>query len=204
MTDDKLSSANETAATSRQPFLRVGTVGKASGIRGAFFVSGRDQPFDGPEYRRIHVGPNPETARVLIVESCVVRSDRPLITCRGINSRTLAEELTGAPIWIPAAAVSLDDANEYLWGDLVGRMVTAACATAVGVVTQVQNYGASDVLDVRRASDGARVAIPMVPAWVDMNFVRGTKDLRLVVPAEYFADLWIVPSPQRKPEHKPR
>jgi 16S rRNA processing protein RimM len=171
-------------------FLRIGTVGKAFGIRGAFFVSGRDEPLEGVAYKKLLIGEKPDTARVIEVARLSWQQERPVVTSAQIESRTEAEALTGLPIWIDASLLEVDDEAEYLWSDLVGRQVVGSDGEELGQILAVRNYGASDVIEIQRSSDFAVASIPMVPAWVNMGFRRGEGTLHLVVPGSHLAELW--------------
>ena len=171
-------------------FLRIGTVGKAFGIRGAFFVAGRDEPLEGAAYKKLLIGEDPNAARLISVSKLSWQQGRAVVSSPAIEDRNAAEALTGLPIWIDAATLHVDDAEEYLWSDVVGRQVISSDGDVLGQVMTIRNYGASDVLEIQRPSDFAVASIPMVATWVDMGFKRGETTLHLVVPSDHLAELW--------------
>lgn len=172
----------------KNTWLQIGIVGKAQGLRGAFFVAQRDE--DLPEgLVRIAVGPDPEKARVLTVSETRRSGDRPVIQCRELTSREAAESLKMQPIWCDRALVPLEEESEYLWSDLVGKSVLDSEGQRLGRVTAVGNFGASDIVRID-ADDGQWIEVPFVNAYFDMSFRSDSRDLRLTVPAETFAETW--------------
>ncbi|WP_141735854.1 ribosome maturation factor RimM [Oligoflexus tunisiensis] len=172
----------------KNAWLQIGIVGKAQGLRGAFFVAQRDE--DLPEgLDRIVVGSDPDKARALTVVETHRSGGRPVIQCREVTSREAAESLKMQPIWCDRALVPLEEESEYLWSDLVGKAVLDAEGQRLGRITAVGNFGASDVVRID-ADDGRWIEVPFVSAYFDMNFQSDSPALHLTVPAETFAETW--------------
>jgi 16S rRNA processing protein RimM len=172
----------------KNTWLQIGIVGKAQGLRGAFFVAQRDQ--DLPEgLVRIVVGPDPVKARVLTVVETRRSGDRPVIQCRELTSREAAEALKMQPIWCDRALVPIEEESEYLWSDLVGKPVLDSEGKKLGLITAVGNFGASDVVRID-ADDGQWIEVPFVSAYFHMDFRSNSSELRLTVPADTFAETW--------------
>jgi 16S rRNA processing protein RimM len=172
----------------KSAWLQIGIVGKAQGLRGAFFVAQRDE--DLPEgLNRIVVGQDPDKARSLTVVETRRSGDRPVIQCREVTSREAAEALKMQPIWCDRALVPLEEDSEYLWSDLVGKAVLDVEGQRLGRITAVGNFGASDVVRID-ADDGQWIEVPFVSAYFDMNFQSDSPELHLTVPAETFAETW--------------
>ena len=85
-----------------------------------------------------------------------------------VADRTAAEALRGTLLTIPRADLPPLADGEYYHADLVGLPVVTPDGTAVGHVAAVENFGAGDVLDIRRP-DGKTFMVPLrpeaVPEW---------------------------------------
>jgi 16S rRNA processing protein RimM len=172
----------------KNTWLQIGIVGKAQGLRGAFFVAQRDE--DLPEgLDRIAVGPDPDKARILTVAETRRSGDRPVIQCRELASREAAEALKMQPIWCDRALVPVEEDSEYLWSDLIGKPVFDSEGQHMGRITAVGNFGASDVVRID-AEDGQWIEVPLVSVYFQMDFRSDSPDLRMTVPAETFAETW--------------
>lgn len=86
-----------------------------------------------------------------------------------IADRTAAERARGTEIWVRRGALpSLSDEDEYYHADLIGLAVVTSTGVTVGRVVAVENYGASDIIDIETVN-GKRHMVPMtksaVAAW---------------------------------------
>ncbi len=82
-----------------------------------------------------------------------------------IRDRTAAEALRGTLLSVPRASLPPLPDGEYYWHDLVGVAVVSPDGAALGEVVAVENFGASDLLEIL-CTDGRRVLVPLVPAAV--------------------------------------
>lgn len=169
-------------------WLKIGRVGRAHGLRGDFFVSGRDEPIP-KSYGKLLIGDVPESARPTTIEKLGWLNERPVLKCSLASDRTAAEQLSGQPIWVAASAVQVDNAKEYLWSDLEGRQVNDARGVCLGRVRSVYNAGAGDVIEIEDQV-GRLLDVPMIAQYFDMSFTRGESELTLVVTADFFNELW--------------
>ena len=170
-------------------WLKLGIVGRAHGLQGSFFVSGRDEAIP-PSVTHVRIGKDPETVRDAKVTSNTWQNGRITIRCEGVVDRTAAENIKGTSIWVDASKVPVEDDKEYLWSDLRGRTVIASDEVVMGVVEDVYQPAHSVNLVVV-SPDGKRdVEIPMNRDYVDMKFVRGGRELRVTVPSDTFSEVW--------------
>jgi ribosomal 30S subunit maturation factor RimM len=169
--------------------LKLGIVGRALGLQGFFFVSGRDEPI-APSIVAIKIGRTLDTARDAKVVTCGWQTNRPTIKCSLAGDRTAAELLTGMTIWAEETHVHVDDSKEFLLNDLIGRKVIDSDGMAVGVVEDVIKMPASINIVVVNLTQSADVDIPMISDYVDMSFQRGDKELKLAVPISTFEEIW--------------
>jgi 16S rRNA processing protein RimM len=95
-----------------------------------------------------------------------------------VTDRTAAEALRGTYLTVPRDALPPLDDGEYYHADLLGLAVVSTAGEAVGTVVAVENFGAGDVVEIRRDT-GRTFMVPIhaVPEWdrerlvVDAAFV---------------------------------
>ncbi len=170
-------------------WIQLGAVGKPHGLRGAFFVAGRDDLLPA-SLQSVFLGESPETADSYQLSSCRMQSGRVQVTLQGIDSREAVEALRGSLLWCDRSDIPLDDRREYLWADLIGREVHDVTGRVVGICRKVQNFGASDILLLHSVDKQLWLDVPLVASYFDMNFTADAEPLRLVVNLETFDDAW--------------
>lgn len=82
-----------------------------------------------------------------------------------VADRNAAEALRGTLLSVPRTSLPPLPDGEYYWHDLIGLPVITPDGEAVGEVAGVDNYGASDILDIAKAAGGS-VLVPLIPAAV--------------------------------------
>nr|WP_235890406.1 ribosome maturation factor RimM [Sandaracinobacter neustonicus] len=82
-----------------------------------------------------------------------------------VADRTAAEALRGTLLTVPRDSLPPLPDGEYYWHDLVGLKVVSPAGEPLGEVVAVENFGASDLLEVRLAG-GRSVLVPLIPAAV--------------------------------------
>ncbi|MBT2133474.1 16S rRNA processing protein RimM [Croceibacterium sp. LX-88] len=91
-----------------------------------------------------------------------------------VPDRTAAEKLRGTALAVPRSALPALGEGEYYHADLLGLAAVTETGEPLGSVIAVENYGASDVLEIERP-DGKRFMVPMhteaVPEWNDERLV---------------------------------
>jgi 16S rRNA processing protein RimM len=82
--------------------------------------------------------------------------------------RTAAESLRGTALTVPRSALPALGEGEYYYADLIGLPAVSDTGTPLGTCISVENFGAGDVIEVRRA-DGKTFMVPFraeaVPEW---------------------------------------
>jgi 16S rRNA processing protein RimM len=88
---------------------------------------------------------------------------------REIETREQAEALRGLRLFIPRDALpATEDADEFYLVDLIGLSVVTAGGESLGVVRNVQDFGAGDLLEIQPAQGASwylpftREAVPEV------------------------------------------
>lgn len=169
--------------------LVLGKVGRPHGLRGDFFVSGRDEPIPS-SYGEVWIGATPEAAKAAKVVASRLQGDKLVVRCSLASNRDEAHALTGQLIFVPAKAARARKAKgTWLWAELDGVEVIAADGVRLGVVRHVYNAGASDIVEVL-GDAGRRVDLPLIDDYFAIGAPIEDGRVTLKVPASTFADLW--------------
>jgi 16S rRNA processing protein RimM len=95
----------------------------------------------------------------LTLKSIRLQGDIAVARFAEITDRTGAEHWRGAKLSVARSDLPEAAADEIYHADLVGMEVRLADGSIVGAVIDVPNYGAGDLLDIRR-DDGRTQLIP--------------------------------------------
>jgi len=87
--------------------------------------------------------------RELEVETAKVHNDVILVKLEGINDRDAAFACKGKQIAVPREQLPEPDEDEYYWSDLIGVRVKNLQGVDFGVISDVFETGANDVIAVR-------------------------------------------------------
>ncbi len=169
-------------------WIQLGIVGKAHGLNGAFFVSQRDEELPD-EIKSIRIGSSKDKASSYKVKSIRWQSDRPVLQCEEIKSRTEAEALTHMKIYVDREDLDIDE-DEYFWSDVIGKRIVDLNGKPFGEITDMVNYGASDIAIVVD-DDGRTAEIPFVSSYFDMDFEYEAEEIKMLVEAEIFDEVWV-------------
>jgi ribosomal 30S subunit maturation factor RimM len=214
MTSDEARAPSPTLAAAdrddgRSEGLALGFVGRAHGLKGAFFVAGRSEAIPS-SYGPLRVGASWSEARLAKILESRVAGGGPILRLDLASSREAIEPLRGQRVFAARSAVRATQGRGALWCDLEGADVEDAAGVRLGRVLRVYNVadGAPTALAVAdtielRGDDGRLLAVPMVEAFFGPGAlaapVAGERYvLRLVVPAETFADAWQDAAPPPK------
>ncbi len=89
-----------------------------------------------------------------------------------VADRTAAEALRGTVLTVPRDALPPLGEGEYYHADLLGLAAVSTTGEDLGIVAAVENFGAGDVVEVRRASGKTFMApISAVPEWNEERLV---------------------------------
>lgn len=91
-----------------------------------------------------------------------------------VPDRTTAEKLRGTALTVRRSEMPPLAKGEYYHADLIGLPAVSTTGEALGECIAVENFGAGDVIEIRKA-DGKRFMVPMkaeaVPEWDDARIV---------------------------------
>jgi 16S rRNA processing protein RimM len=127
-----------------------------------------------------------ETADGRVVEIEALRPAKEFFVARlkGVADRDAAERLRNAELFVPRERLPApQDTDEFYHADLIGLAVVDATGAALGSVVALHNFGAGDIVEVRRAGGHDTVMLPFTQAAVpEIDVAAG----RIVVAAEAF------------------
>lgn len=87
--------------------------------------------------------------REMVVETAKIHNDVIVVKLEGIDDRDAAFACKGKQVAVPRDALPEPDENEYYWSDLIGLRVTNTQGVDFGLITEVFETGANDVLVVK-------------------------------------------------------
>ena len=141
----------------------VGHISGAHGIRGE--VKLRSYTADP---RAIAAYSPLETGKGGKVEIARLRPQKDgfIAVLRGVTDRNAAEALKGADLFVSRTALPEPEEGEVYIHDLIGLPVQLADGSTLGEIVSVENYGASDLLDVKIEGRAGTVLIPFADGYV--------------------------------------
>ncbi|MES2744061.1 MAG: ribosome maturation factor RimM [Bdellovibrionota bacterium] len=169
-------------------WIQLGIVGKAHGLNGAFFVSQRDDELP-EELKSLRIGPTQDKSTEYKIKAVRWQNDRPVLHCEEIKSRTEAESLTHQKIWADRDLLPIDEDEEYFWSDVIGKKLLDSAGVPFGEVTEVVNFGASDIVVVIDGK-GRTAEIPFVELYFNMDFEVEDDVIHMLVTADVFDEVW--------------
>ena len=98
----------------------------------------------------------------------------------GVSSREAAEALRGSLVEIDRDALPPLEPGEYYHSDLIGLPCVDGDGTAIGVVASIEDFGAGELLDIRKA-DGKSSLIPF------REGIANLVDGRIIVDPDFLA-----------------
>ncbi len=87
--------------------------------------------------------------REMVVETAKIHNDVILVKLEGIDDRDAAFACKGKQIAVPRDQLPEPEENEYYWSDLIGLRVKNLQGVDFGLITEVFETGANDVLVVK-------------------------------------------------------
>ena len=139
----------------------MGRIAAAQGLLGWVAVKTyTDAPDNLAAYPEWWLGDEKTPWREAAVERCALHSKGLVAKLAGCHDRTDAEKLKGLLVAVPRSSLPQQREGEYYWADLIGLQVVNLAGASLGVVDNLMDTGASQVLCVR-GSEG-EVLIPFI------------------------------------------
>jgi 16S rRNA processing protein RimM len=162
----------------RPDWIEVGRVVRAHGVRGEVRVApSTDNPDRFVAGSRVFLRPRGaaegEGRRPLIVAGLRGADDFPIVSFEGISGRDEAELLRGSLLEIPLSELPALSENEFYAFDLEGLQARTPAGRRVGVVKELLEGPANDVL-VLTLESGGELLVPFVePAVPEVDMAAG-------------------------------
>ena len=96
------------------------------------------------------------------VEQIKIHNDVLVVKLKGVDDRDAAFALKSKHVAVPREALPEPDEGEYYWTDLIGLNVTNQQNVPLGVIADVFETGANDVIVVKDPKDGKERLLPFV------------------------------------------
>ena len=135
----------------------IGAVAGAHGVRGNV----RIKPFtDAPEDVAAY-GPvtDAEGARAFDLTPVGEAGGMVIARMSGVGDRDAAEALKGLRLYVPRERLPAPEQDEFYHADLIGLSVVDSAGQAAGTVNALHDFGAGDLIEIRRPS-GRLVLLP--------------------------------------------
>lgn len=127
----------------------MGRIVAPYGVFGWLKVVPDTEAFDGLfDYDNWWLGKDDDW-REMVVETAKVHNDVIVVKLKGIDDRDAALACKGKQIAVPRDQLPEADENEYYWSDLIGLRVKNKQDVDFGLIVDVFETGANDVLVVK-------------------------------------------------------
>jgi len=159
----------------------VARLGAAHGVRGEV----RLWSFTADPAAVVDYGPF-ETAdgRAIEIEALRPAGEFFVARLKGITDRDAAERLRNAELFVPRARLPApSEADEFYHADLIGLAVVDGAGAPLGSVVALHNFGAGDIIEVKRVGASDTVMLPFTQEVVPQVDVVGG---RIVVASDVF------------------
>jgi len=154
-----------------QKSVVIAEIGAAHGVRGEVRVKAHTaDPLAVADYGPLH----DSRGTIFRIKSLRhLKDDMLVVSFEGLTDRTAAEKLNRTKLHVDRSALPPPDEDEFYHADLIGLAVETTVGEAIGTVVAVANFGADDLLDVRRPGKPS-VYVPFTRAVVPtLDFAAG-------------------------------
>lgn len=128
----------------------IGAQGLKGAVKAKIFTATPDAL---PRYGAVHTR---DGRRLKITAYRPSKEGEAVISFDGITDRDAAEALKGSELFVARDALPATDEEEFYHADLIGLEARDSEGRVIGKVVGLNNYGASDVIELARA-DGDHV-----------------------------------------------
>lgn len=161
------SASSETSSNKADPHpkrVRVGFVSGAHGVKGLVFLklNSDDSPLFAGD---IPVYLSEDSDKALSITLKGQKKGGYIAALETITDRNQAEALKGSPLFISYDALPGLDENEFYYDELIGRPVQDEAGNSIGQVLAVENFGASDLLEIKQ-HNGKSFYVPLTEDFV--------------------------------------
>jgi 16S rRNA processing protein RimM len=109
------------------------------------------------------------------IEAMRPAKDHFVVRLAGIGDRDAAARLTNLRLYVPRDRLPPTEADEFYHADLIGLAAVTADGVEVGTVVAIHNFGAGDLLELRRPGGNETVMMPFTEATVPHVDIAGRR-----------------------------
>lgn len=137
--------------------ILVGVIGAPHGVKGEL----RLKSFTADPLAIADYGPLTDSSgeTLLLTKVRLLKDDMLVVKFDGIDGRDEAAMLTRRELYVLRSQLPPPDEDEFYFADLIGLAVKTVAGEDFGTIQAVENYGAGDVLDIKKI-DGTDVLLP--------------------------------------------
>jgi len=127
----------------------LGTIAAAHGIRGEVML--RTYTSDPEAIADYGVLSDKAGKQIFKIKSVRATPKGVIARIDGVNDRNRAEALRGIDLYVDRERLPETDAQEYYHADLIGLEARDFAGAVVGEIVSVANFGAGDLLEIRKS-----------------------------------------------------
>lgn len=137
----------------------LGVVIGAHGVRGLVRVkSFTQEPQAVAAYGPVETKDGGQRFRI---EAAGMAKDAVICKLEGVSDRDKAEAMRGAELYVDRARLpETDEEDGFYYADLIGLQAVGLDGHVYGRVVGVENFGASDLIEIERPEGGPTVLVP--------------------------------------------
>jgi 16S rRNA processing protein RimM len=137
--------------------MLLGEIGAAQGLKGEVRLrSYTEEPAAIARYGALE----DEAGRTVEILSVRVTPKALIARIKGITTRNAAEALNRTKLYVPRERLPARETDEWYHADLIGLVAIGRDGNEIGTVVAVQNFGAGDLIEIKRTGGGATVLVP--------------------------------------------
>lgn len=136
---------------------------------------------ENPELMLHPDGLTDEKARVFKILSAAPHKDQYIASIEGLSDCDAAKKLRGTKLYIDRHHLPAADPDEVYHVDLIGMTVRSRTEGQLGTVITVQNFGAGDLVEIRRGPGLKNIYIPFNPQTV-IDVDTAARDIEMELP----------------------
>ena len=161
----------------------MGRVASAHGIKGWVKIQPYTEYLDSLlDYKTWWIGPEQGPWQEVKVLECEAHNKTLAALLPNCPDRNASEKLKGLLIAVPRVSLPKQPEDEYYWSDLIGLSVVNEAGVTLGLVKQLLETGANQVLMVQ--GDSGEILIPFVATAIKQVDVKN-KTIRVDWSADY-------------------
>ncbi|OGT61983.1 MAG: 16S rRNA processing protein RimM [Gammaproteobacteria bacterium RIFCSPHIGHO2_12_FULL_43_28] len=159
-------------ANSDSAHITIGKIGSTFGVRGWVKIFSYTEPYSRIlDYSPWYLTDSAGKHTLITVDGGELRHNHVVAKLAGYENPEEARALTGKTITIARSQLPALANDEYYWADLKGLTVINQTGMTLGIVTDLIETGANDVLIIKGAEDKKEHGIPYLPGSIikDIN-----------------------------------